>query len=440
MTAVRAREEAASGERINKVFGKIPFLQKLLDNADLYKYNIFADKEPIGQYNDKPVYPEFSWLRGGNQGTYEIDDKGSINYVEPRAGSDLFGGALSVLSGGLSDAVSGKSPFTGALESVNAPDWAQSGNRFVQGIINPASRGGNILHSWASGDTGGWEALDQMVDLPTLSTSETNPNQGVVDKGFRKLGDYQPQWFKDTMSTVGPAIGAYFYGPGGAAAMSGMASKAQQGSDEDTADYHSGFRNAGISALAAWLAGEIKGAAAPEEVPVDYSPELETPTPEPEFHYPGMPETYNPSNPLQDIMNQYPADIQMPPSSGGGYDTGGVPVPGVPVETPSGSGGGSPTATERIINTLSKPVMKLAAEKAYPLNNGYANEASSYSGPEPSYSSSLDPEIGGLTDRQRLLLQLEQPIRAQMARGSADLGINPRTKSYSGYVKKLGGI
>lgn len=419
--ALRAQEEAASDARINKVFGKMPFLQKLLDNAGLYKYNIFADKTPVGEYNGKPVYPEFSWLRGGNQGTYEIDDKGSINYVEPRADSDLFGGVLSVLSGGLSDAVSGKAPFTGALESVNAPDWAQSGNRFLQGVINPASRGGNIIHSWAKGDTGGWQALDQLVDLPTLSTSETNQNQGVIDKGFRKLGDYQPQWFKDLMSTVGTGIGAYLYGPGGAAAMAGLSSKAQQGSDENAADYHAGFRNAGISALAAWLAGEI---AKPAELPTAAEAAVQYETSDPELAY---------------ILKDMSARLQPGYIEASGAGTAGAAEP----NTSSGNSQIPSAVTNtgaKIVNTLAKPVMKLAAEKAYPLNSGYANSTYSYMSQNPSYSSNLDPESGGLTDRQRLLLQLERPLRAQMSRGAADLGINPRTKNYGGYVKSLSGI
>jgi hypothetical protein len=202
--------------------------------------------------------------------------------------------------------------------------------------------------------------------------------------------------------------------------MAGMSSKAQQGSDEDTADYHSGFRNAGISALAAWLAGEV---AKPAELPTAAEAAVQYETSDPELAY---------------ILKDMSARLEPGYIEASGAGTAGA------AETPSNGETQIPSAVTnaggKLANTLAKPVMKLAAEKAYPLNNGYANEASSYSGPEPSYSSSLDPEIGGLTDRQRLLLQLEQPIRAQMARGSADLGINPRTKSYSGYVKKLGGM
>jgi len=173
--------------------------------------------------------------------------------------------AKSFFSGGLSDVFDSKAPFTGALENVNAPSFVQDMNKFANDVINPASRGGRVLGDLLSGKTGWAEATDQLVDIPMFGSGEGE--QGLIDYGFRELGTIQPQWFKDTMSSLGTGVGAYLYGPGGAAAMAGLADKAQQGpvpqgmGREDRNDlYRRGFKNAGTAATLSYLLGGDAGA------------------------------------------------------------------------------------------------------------------------------------------------------------------------------------
>jgi len=172
----------------------------------------------------------------------------------------------SALSGGLSDVVQGNAPFTAPLQDLGAGDTVLDINQYASDIINPASRGGRILQNAISGDTGWAEALDQIVDIPRFGGDEDS-EQGLIDYGFREMGDIQPQWFKDTMSSVGTGIGAYVEGPGGAAVMGGLADKAQQGpipkgmgTEDRNKLYRRGFKNAGTAATLAYLLGGDAGA------------------------------------------------------------------------------------------------------------------------------------------------------------------------------------
>lgn len=155
-------------------------------------------------------------------------------------------------------------PVGAALREADAPRWVGDVQQYADDILNPQNRGGRIIGNIADNKVGGWEGLDQLVDIPKPGAASKGTDQGMVDYGFRKVGDYQPQWFKDTMSTLGTGIGGYLYGPGGAAAMAGLASKAQQGSDPNRRDYQAGFQNAGTAAAmvyAASAAGEALGGA-----------------------------------------------------------------------------------------------------------------------------------------------------------------------------------
>jgi hypothetical protein len=112
---------------------------------------------------------------------------------------------------------------------------------FGQTLANPFDRPVSILRNWGSEDGGFFQSLDQFLDVPRYGANRegNSRNQGAIDYGMRSAGKYANDISGGAsgqlMNIIGPAIGSYVGGPGGAAAGAAIASKWNQGSYQDAA-------------------------------------------------------------------------------------------------------------------------------------------------------------------------------------------------------------
>lgn len=169
---------------------------------------------------------------------------------------DTYNTVSSIASGGISDIVErNQAPFTGALEGIGAPKEVLDINQFANDVINPATRGGRILVNMAENDVGGWEGLDQLLDVPMIGSYSRGTDQGAVDFGTRAVGDLLYDVAPELSAVaqplgtaIGGIVGSYVPVIGtaaGAAIGSGIGSKI--GAGNRTEDYGKDFINAGLA-------------------------------------------------------------------------------------------------------------------------------------------------------------------------------------------------
>jgi hypothetical protein len=150
-------------------------------------------------------------------------------------------------------------PAGAVIRETNMPSWMGDAQQYTDDLLNPQNRGARIIGNTLDNKTGGWEALDQIVDIPKPGAHSRGTDQGMVDYGFRKLGDNVPKNVTNTISPLVTGIAGYLKGPGAAAAAAGVMSKMQQGSDPANRDYQSGFKNAGLAAVATYAGQQAGG-------------------------------------------------------------------------------------------------------------------------------------------------------------------------------------
>jgi hypothetical protein len=206
--------------------------------------------KPITQMDEFIAIPEHGTAQ--KTGKYYLDENNklvredagfNITPVPVGQSSGLFNGALSALTGGVSDILQGNSWLSGTKNAVLEVAGPQLGGAINQWLVPGGSTFSNLDSAIKSGDW--WKAVDAIIDSPQF---------GSVDYITRHdVAPMIPESVKPYATSLGSLIGS-IWGPIGASAGYGIGSKiAGQ-------DYGSGILGS-ASVLGAGYAGQYAGSA-----------------------------------------------------------------------------------------------------------------------------------------------------------------------------------
>lgn len=308
---------------------------------------------------EKDVFAEnyYKQLLSGDPGLAEhisIDDVLRETFYEyekqammEREAQKNRGGLGSFFSGGFTDVLEGKAPFTQALQGIGAPEWFQDVNTTSNTIVNPMAQTGNALLGGRESGESQWDTWDKAVDVPKFwyekgVTKDEGGRQGVVDYGLRKVGEELPKDVRKVAPVAGALIGNAIYPGAGAGAGYGVGAKLQ-GQENEPA-----MKGAMTAAVLSYIANAGSGGSSSA---TDGS---------------GAGEMYNPA------------------------------------ETGANTAGASTakSISDALLKTVATSAARTGMSKLLPIEAPAMPESQGWANTyQPQYSASLDPEAGTMPDR-----------------------------------------